>query len=45
MDDARRVPDLEGTPSGVGRLSPGDRVAVEVAGIRLENSVAHWPAS
>jgi len=34
-----------GTPSGVGRLSPGDRVAVEVAGIRLENSVAHWPAS
>ncbi|MEW5763480.1 MAG: fumarylacetoacetate hydrolase family protein [Acidobacteriota bacterium] len=34
-----------GTPSGVGRLSPGDRVTVEVAGIRLENSVAHWPAS
>jgi 2-keto-4-pentenoate hydratase/2-oxohepta-3-ene-1,7-dioic acid hydratase in catechol pathway len=29
-----------GTPAGVGRLSPGDRISVEVAGIILENSVA-----
>jgi 2-keto-4-pentenoate hydratase/2-oxohepta-3-ene-1,7-dioic acid hydratase in catechol pathway len=34
-----------GTPAGVGRLAPGDRVAVEVAGIRLENWVAGWPGS
>ncbi len=29
-----------GTPAGVGRLAPGDRVAVEFAGVRLENTVA-----
>lgn len=29
-----------GTPAGVGRLSPGDTVAVETAGIRLEVRVA-----
>ena len=28
-----------GTPSGVGRLAAGDRVCVEVAGVRLENVV------
>ena len=31
---------LTGTPAGVGPLSPGDRIAVEVAGVgRLENPV------
>jgi len=29
-----------GTPAGVGRLSSGDRVAVETAGLRLEHTVA-----
>jgi 2-keto-4-pentenoate hydratase/2-oxohepta-3-ene-1,7-dioic acid hydratase in catechol pathway len=28
-----------GTPSGVGRLSPGCHISVEVCGVRLENSV------
>jgi 2-keto-4-pentenoate hydratase/2-oxohepta-3-ene-1,7-dioic acid hydratase in catechol pathway len=28
-----------GTPAGVGRLSPGDAVAVETGGVRLENVV------
>jgi len=28
-----------GTPAGVGRLAPGDRVAVETAGLRLEHTV------
>ncbi len=28
-----------GTPAGVGRLSPGDLVCVEVVGVRLENRV------
>jgi 2-keto-4-pentenoate hydratase/2-oxohepta-3-ene-1,7-dioic acid hydratase in catechol pathway len=28
-----------GTPAGVGLLSPGDTVTVEVAGVRLENTV------
>ena len=28
-----------GTPSGVGKLSPGCRVSVEVCGVTLENSV------
>jgi 2-keto-4-pentenoate hydratase/2-oxohepta-3-ene-1,7-dioic acid hydratase in catechol pathway len=32
-----------GTPAGVGPLSPGDVVAVETAGIRLENPVEPWP--
>ncbi len=32
-----------GTPAGVGPLSPGDVVAVETAGIRLENPVEAWP--
>lgn len=32
-----------GTPAGVGPLSPGEVVAVETAGIRLENPVEAWP--
>ncbi len=32
-----------GTPAGVGRLAPGDRVAVEVAGVRPENEVDLLP--
>ena len=32
-----------GTPAGVGPLLPGDVVAVETAGIRLENAVESWP--
>lgn len=32
-----------GTPAGVGRLAAGDRVAVEVAGVRLENEVDQRP--
>ena len=28
-----------GTPAGVGKLSPGDTVAVETNGVRLENTV------
>lgn len=28
-----------GTPAGVGKLNPGDAVCVEVAGVRLENTV------